>query len=142
MNRFQNGDNGVGYTGFEYAVSDSFKFFLRFLNGAIGKRRVDGQKIGNFRLIFGFASGGSDLPTKVAKDMFGGGGGAGVTVTPVAFLVITGSDVKLMQLSINAKAANAVVNMVPDLMDKLTGFLNQKQQEKLKASEKNAQTED
>ncbi|MBR6760990.1 MAG: GerW family sporulation protein [Oscillospiraceae bacterium] len=94
------------------------------------------------KVSFGFASGGSDLPTKVAKDMFGGGGGAGVTVTPVAFLVITGSDVKLMQLSINAKAANAVVNMVPDLMDKLTGFLNQKQQEKLKASEKNAQTED
>lgn len=94
------------------------------------------------KVSFGFASGGSDLPTKVAKDMFGGGGGAGVTVTPVAFLVIAGSDVKLMQLSINAKAANAVVNMVPDLMDKLTGFLNQKQQEKLKASEKNAQTED
>ncbi len=94
------------------------------------------------KVSFGFASGGSDLPTKVAKDMFGGGGGAGVTVTPVAFLVITGSDVKLMQLSINAKAANAVVNMVPDLMDKLTGFLNQKQQEKLKAAGKNTETEE
>lgn len=75
------------------------------------------------KVSFGFASGGSDLPTKVAKDMFGGGGGAGITVTPVAFLVIMPNDVKLLQLSVNASTPNAIVNMVPDVMDKVTGFL-------------------
>ena len=83
------------------------------------------------KISFGFASGGSDLPTKVAKDMFGGGGGAGVTVTPVGFLVISGTDVKLMQLSINANPTNAVVNMVPDLVDKLTAFLTKKQEDRM-----------
>ncbi len=83
------------------------------------------------KISFGFASGGSDLPTKVAKDMYGGGGGAGVTVTPVGFLVINGTDVKLMQLSIHANPTNAVVNMVPDLVDKLTAFLTKKQEEQM-----------
>ena len=55
--------------------------------------------------------------------MFGGGGGAGVTITPIAFLVIMPNDVKLLQLSVNASTPNAIVNMVPDVMDKLTGFL-------------------
>ncbi len=82
------------------------------------------------KVSFGFASGGSDLPTKVAKDMFGGGGGAGVTITPVAFLVIMPNDVKLMQLTVNASTPNAIVNMVPDIMDKLTGFLGGKQEKK------------
>ncbi len=79
------------------------------------------------KVSFGFASGGSDLPTKVAKDTFGGGGGAGVTITPVAFLVIMPNDVKLLQLSLNASTPNAIVNMVPDVMDKITGFLSKRQ---------------
>ena len=78
------------------------------------------------KVSFGFASGGSDLPTKVAKDMFGGGG-AGVSITPIAFLVIMPNDVKLMQLSVNAATPNAIINMVPDVMDKITGFLAGKQ---------------
>ena len=40
------------------------------------------------KVTYGFASGGTDFPTKSSKDLFGGGGGAGVTLTPVAFLVI------------------------------------------------------
>ncbi|MBQ8039547.1 MAG: GerW family sporulation protein, partial [Lachnospiraceae bacterium] len=49
---------------------------------------------------FGFAAGGSDMPTTKPKDLFGGGSGGGVTVTPIAFLVITAAgDVRLMQVS-------------------------------------------
>ena len=39
------------------------------------------------RVTFGFASGGSDVGPSSNKQMFGGGSGAGVSVTPVAFLV-------------------------------------------------------
>ena len=45
------------------------------------------------RMSFGFASGGSDFPSKTNKDLFGGGGGAGVSVTPVAFLVVKDGNV-------------------------------------------------
>lgn len=40
------------------------------------------------RVTFGFASGGSDVAPSSNKQMFGGGSGAGVSVTPVAFLVV------------------------------------------------------
>ena len=86
------------------------------------------------KVSFGFASGGSDLPTKVAKDQFGGGGGAGVSVTPIAFLVIMPNDVKLLQLSVNASTPNAIVNMVPDVMDKVTGYLAGKQKKEGKTT--------
>lgn len=37
------------------------------------------------KVTYGFASGGSDFPTKTEKDLFGGGSGAGITISPVAF---------------------------------------------------------
>ena len=40
------------------------------------------------KVTFGFASGGADFPSKTTKDLFGGGGGAGVSIQPVAFLVV------------------------------------------------------
>ena len=47
------------------------------------------------KVSYGFASGGSDLPTKRdSKDCFGGGSGAGVTIKPVGFLTIYKGDIK------------------------------------------------
>ena len=44
------------------------------------------------KVTYGFASGGTDFPTKSSKELFGGGGGAGVTISPVAFLANTASE--------------------------------------------------
>ena len=41
------------------------------------------------KVSYGFASGGSDLPTKGEKDLFGGGGGAGINITPIAFIAVS-----------------------------------------------------
>lgn len=81
------------------------------------------------KVSFGFASGGSDLPTKNAKDLFGGGSGAGITISPIAFIAISNGDVKLLQLSMNASKENAIVNLVPEVIDKVTEFLNKKKEE-------------
>lgn len=75
------------------------------------------------KVSYGFASGGSDLPAKVEKELFGGGSGAGISISPVAFLVISNGDVKLLQMSIGASTPNAIINMVPDVMDKISGYL-------------------
>ena len=49
------------------------------------------------KVSYGFAAGGSDLPTKKEnKDCFGGGSGAGVTIQPVAFLTVYQGDVRLV----------------------------------------------
>ena len=78
------------------------------------------------KVSFGFASGGTDFNGKNAanKDLFGGGSGAGVNIQPVAFLVILNGEVKLMQLSIDASTPNALINLVPDAMEKISGFMS------------------
>ncbi|MBR1752837.1 MAG: GerW family sporulation protein [Ruminococcus sp.] len=78
------------------------------------------------KISYGFASGGSDLPTKSTKDQFGGGSGAGITITPVAFITVCNGDVKLLQLSMEAPASNSAINMVPEVIDKITSFIDKK----------------
>ncbi len=82
------------------------------------------------KVSFGFASGGSDLPTKSAKETFGGGSGAGITIQPIAFIAVYRGEVKLLQLTANASKENAIVNMVPEVIDKITEFLNKKSEDK------------
>ena len=129
----------------EHPSQETMRITMEQIRGMVDANTIIGQPItcenGTTvipisKVSFGFASGGSDLPTKVAKDMFGGGGGAGVTITPVAFLVIMPGDVKLLQLSVNAATPNAIINMVPDVMDKITGFLAGKQAKKDSAEPK------
>ncbi len=76
------------------------------------------------KVTYGFASGGADFPSKGTKELFGGGGGAGVTITPVAFLVINGGDVTLKHITAYDNAAERVVNLVPEMFDKVTGLMN------------------
>ncbi len=71
----------------------------------------------------GFAAGGSDLPNKSEKEIFGGGTGGGVTVSPLAFICVSPEgEVQLLQLSMNASASNAVINMVPEVFDKISAL--------------------
>lgn len=75
------------------------------------------------KVTYGFASGGSDFPTKKEnKDCFGGGSGAGVTIQPVAFLTVYKGNVKLIPLEKYDGAADRVVGMVPELVDKVTAL--------------------
>lgn len=78
------------------------------------------------KVSVGFTSGGSDLPTKGSKDLFGGGTAGGVTLQPLAFITISNGEVKLLQMSVNASKENALINMIPDVIDKITGFINNK----------------
>lgn len=76
------------------------------------------------KVTYGFASGGADFPSKNPKDLFGGGGGAGVTITPVAFLIISDGEVTLKHITAYDNAAERVVNLVPEMFDKVTSFVN------------------
>ena len=77
------------------------------------------------QVAIGFASGGSDLPVKAQpKDFFGGGSGAGLKVTPVGFLVVNKGEVKLLQFNKKSDTtADRAVGMIPDMVDKVTGFV-------------------
>lgn len=71
------------------------------------------------KVSFGFASGGSDLPTQAAEK-FAGGAGAGVTVKPVAFIVIKADgDVKLLELGGKSSPIDGVLESLPGFIEKL-----------------------
>lgn len=73
------------------------------------------------KVTYGFASGGTDFPTKTSKELFGGGGGAGVTISPVAFLVIKNGDVSVKYISEGPEgSAERIISMVPDVVNKVT----------------------
>lgn len=92
---------------------------------------------------FGFASGGSEFNvettteyTKKDKDEqiryklpFGGGSGAGVSINPVAFLVIQGSNVKLLPIN-HSSALDRLLDYVPDLIEKTNNILNKQMNNK------------
>ncbi len=90
------------------------------------------------KVSFGFASGGSDLPSKLSstKEMFGGGSGAGISITPIAFIVVNKGEVKLLQLSMNSNSSNAVINMIPDVVDKISSLIKGKDDKKNKDKDK------
>lgn len=77
------------------------------------------------KVSFGFGSGGSDWPSKsTPKDLFGGGAGAGISIQPLAFLVVSKGEVKLLQMSQSANTADHMVNMVPEVIDKISGLIS------------------
>jgi len=81
------------------------------------------------KVSFGFASGGSDFSGKsTGQDKnFGGGGGAGVKITPVAFVVVKQGTVRVMSIDPPAATtADRIVEALPDLADKLTEFLDKR----------------
>ena len=87
------------------------------------------------RLTVGFASGGSDFTTKNQKpeadNAFGGGSGAGMNLAPVAFLIVKGDTVKLMPVAPPAATTvDRVVEMVPEVVDKVTDFIEKQQAKK------------
>lgn len=77
------------------------------------------------KITLGFASGGSDIGSKNAKPLFGGGGGAGVTVSPVAFLTVSSTgDIRLLQLANGKNAIDHAVGLVPEMFDKITALFD------------------
>ena len=78
------------------------------------------------KVSFGFASGGSDFPTTSPKDMFGGGSGGGVTISPVAFLVIKGDSVRMIQVADKDSISERIANMVPDAIDTVSSLISSK----------------
>ena len=104
---------------------------------------------------FGFASGGSEFKgetideyTKRDKEEaiqyrlpFGGGAGAGVSISPIAFLVVQQNNVKLLPVE-HCSAIDKLLDYVPDLMEKLNSYLNKTMQNKKEEKKEEAKREE
>lgn len=79
---------------------------------------------------FGFAAGGSEFEyeTGNGKDgngremPFGGGSGGGVSITPVAFLVVGKNGVKTIPLEGTNHLYDRIMDMAPQFLEKLQSF--------------------
>ncbi len=77
------------------------------------------------KVTYGFASGGTDFPSKSNQELFGGGGGAGITISPVAFLVVNNGSVSVKYINAAEGSVERVIGMVPDIVDKATDVISQ-----------------
>ena len=80
------------------------------------------------KISIGLGGGGSDFVSKHPnqhENPFGGGVGAGVKVTPVAFLIIKEGNVRMVPVATPANTtADRLVEMVPDTLDKIAAFVD------------------
>ena len=86
------------------------------------------------KVSVGFGGAGSDFDHKPPSNQempFGGGAGGGVKVTPIAFLVIKGDSVRMLPISAAPNTtADRLVEMVPDMLDKVSALMDKKNQNK------------
>lgn len=82
------------------------------------------------KVTYGFAGGGSDLPTKSSKELFGGGSGAGITVTPIAFISIQDGRVNVLPLVTQPTAVDSLVSKLPDAYHRISTDIARRREEK------------
>ncbi len=72
------------------------------------------------KVSFGFASGGTDGTNM----RFGAGAGAGVNITPIAFMVIKDGNTRMIyvQPPVNS-AVDKIIDMIPEAADKVSEFI-------------------
>ncbi len=83
------------------------------------------------KVTYGFASGGSDLPTKKDnRECFGGGSGAGVTIQPIGFLTISKGNIKMIPIEKYDGPVDRIVGMIPEAFDKVSDFFKKDKKDK------------
>ena len=84
------------------------------------------------KVSYGFAAGGTDWGKKEAAggNNFGGGSGAGITLTPVSFLVITPKGVNMLPVTPAAGTSfERIVDMIPGVVTKITSLFKKEEEE-------------
>lgn len=82
------------------------------------------------KVSFGVATGGSDFPSKTQSGLFGGGGGAGVTLSPVAFIAINGQSVKMMPVYNEMTSVDKAISMAPEVLEKAKELFSKDKKDK------------
>src|SRR3954447_2098497 len=85
---------------------------------------------------FGFAAGGSEFGiegqssngqgSEQKTGPFGGGSGGGVSITPVAFLIVSSNGVKMVHLDENTHLYEKILDLAPQAVDKIQQMFENK----------------
>jgi sporulation protein YtfJ len=79
---------------------------------------------------FGFVAGGSEFyidgsqssKEQPTKHPFGGGSGGGVSITPIAFLIVNSSGVKMLHLDESTHLFEKILDAAPAAVEKIQGM--------------------
>ena len=82
------------------------------------------------RASFGFGGAGSEWPAKTQKGA-SGGGGVGVRVEPMGFLVIKDGNIRMLNLTPPAATTlDRAIELVPTIIDRVDEFIDKRKAEK------------
>lgn len=95
------------------------------------------------KVTFGFASGGSEFNSETINNYnkkekeefinyklpFGGGSGAAVNISPIAFLVVQNENIKLLSIE-HSSSVDKLLDYVPDVLQKANDLLGKKENKK------------
>ena len=129
----------------ESKISDIIATSLSEIKNLIDANTIIGEPINTpsgtviipvSKITMGLATGGVDFAAKNSADVkkddkFSGGGGTGVSVTPVAFLVVKGESVRVVNVNQPATidAIERAVDLAPELIDKCVALFKKKDKE-------------
>lgn len=85
------------------------------------------------KVSFGFAAGGSEFgakPIDADAALFGGGSGGGVSIAPVAFMVVGQGQIKLLPIDAKSSPVEKILDMVPDVMEKVNSKIQKMKDDK------------
>ena len=87
------------------------------------------------KVTFGFGSGGTDFKSRNSSDTaplcFGGGGGAGVSISPVAFLIVSEGNARILPVNMPAdNSTDRLIEMIPDAVNGIQNFVSNRRGKK------------
>ncbi|WAA11686.1 GerW family sporulation protein [Fervidibacillus halotolerans] len=94
------------------------------------------------KVSFGFAAGGSQFFVEGASSQsengelpFGGGSGGGVSIKPIAFLIVNSQGVKMLHMDEGTHLYEKLFDLVPNMVEKIQQMMSDNAQKKGKQSE-------
>lgn len=118
-------------------VKDMIEGAIKNLDGIIDSKKIIGEAItasdGTVivpvsKVSVGFGGGGSEFGAKGGGEdkSFGGAIGGGIKLDPEAFLVINNGNVRLIPIGGGSSPLDKVIDLVPEMVDKVNGFFKKK----------------
>lgn len=118
----------------EHPISDLLNVSMKCLNDMIDANTIIGTPITYnkttiipvSKVHLGFVSGGSDIKPNTNKEdpLFGGGTGGGLSLSPIAFLIIAEDGINLISIDSTTHIAEKIMDIFPKALDKIKTLFN------------------
>ena len=129
----------------EHPISQLVDTVMNNLKGMIDVNTIVGEAVETpdgtvlipiSKVAFGFGAGGGESDDKkpqkgdINSALLAGGTGAGVSINPVAFLIVSKDGIRLLPINGSGKAIDKLVDYIPYAIEKVNDFLQNRKKDK------------